>query len=392
MRLNKFLKTVPMKLYAILAAIVLLAFFSNDFGLVDIQKTAIILAVGIDKTEQGVALTSQIAVPKGSDRTTGGTSSVEIRTENATVSDCISDLQARTGWVPKLVFCNLILLGEEAAHEDVAEYLNYFLRNEYMSDSCLLAVCEGTAEEAISSQSALDDASSLAITKLFSDSSEKSGTVMKNTLKDFSIGYYGVSQSSYLPFIRTYVQEGAQGAQQSGGSGGGGQGEEQKIYGAEETAIFSAGRMVALLPKEQTLAFSMLKGNVYAGTFNTEEKGEIVTLTVLKDEGNVSLSMDGAPQAKLSLDVQVRLCCRGSAAPIEDVSTDRVPDEALKNAEETLRGYVADLFENCKKSGCDLFEFKRMLYRSSLRKYAEWKDTLLASLTAAVETRVTSLK
>ena len=83
-----------MKLYILLAIIVLFAFFSNDFGLVDIQKTAIILAAAIDKTENGYSLTAQIAVPKGSDRTTGGTSSVEIEAEGATVSDCVTRRRA----------------------------------------------------------------------------------------------------------------------------------------------------------------------------------------------------------------------------------------------------------------------------------------------------------
>ena len=76
--MKRFLKHIPTKLWAILCIAVLFTFFSNDFGLVDIQKTALVLAAGIDRTEDEFALTAQIAVPKGSDRTTGGTSSVQI--------------------------------------------------------------------------------------------------------------------------------------------------------------------------------------------------------------------------------------------------------------------------------------------------------------------------
>ncbi len=69
-KFRNFYKTVPLKLFVLLAAIVLIAFFSNDFGLVDIQKTAVILAVGLDKEDENYTVTAQIAVPKGSDRTT----------------------------------------------------------------------------------------------------------------------------------------------------------------------------------------------------------------------------------------------------------------------------------------------------------------------------------
>ena len=76
--MSKFLKRLPAKLWMIVCAAVTLAFFANDFGLVDLQKTALVLAAGIDRDGEEFSLTAQIAVPKGTDRTTGGTSSVEI--------------------------------------------------------------------------------------------------------------------------------------------------------------------------------------------------------------------------------------------------------------------------------------------------------------------------
>ncbi len=400
MRFKRFLQTVPMKLWLILTAVVLFAFFSNDFGLVDIQKTAIILAAGIDKTDEGFSVTAQIAVPKGSDRTTGGTSSVEIQAEGETVSDCISLIFSKTGWVPKLVFCDLIVLGEDAVkEEDIISHLNYFLRNDYMPDSCLLAVCEGKAGELISSTSAIDDASSLAIEKLFSEAAVKSGRVLTNTLKDFAIDYYGVSKCSYLPYVRMEEQEGGQndsqtaagGSGSSGGSGGSG-GEKQQIYSAEQTALFKEGRMVGLLPQEQTLALSLLEGNVFTGTFNAKDGTMPVTLTVVRNEGGVKLDSAHAPKAELSLSVTVRLCCRGVTAPVEDIASDSVSPKILESAKKTLTGYVQTLWDMGKESGCDIFGLTRMLYRSSLKKYEEWKDVLLSAVTPVIETEVLSMK
>ena len=40
------------RLFIIAAAVLLLLFFSNDFGLIDIQKTAVVAAIGIDAAEQ----------------------------------------------------------------------------------------------------------------------------------------------------------------------------------------------------------------------------------------------------------------------------------------------------------------------------------------------------
>ena len=208
-----------MKIWLLLAVAIMFIFFLNDFELVDIQKTAIILAAGIDRKENGYSMTAQIAVPKGVDRTTGGTSSVNFIAEGETIADCVADIYCKTGWVPKFVFCNLIVLGEDTAKENVFDALDFFLRIEYMSDACYVAVCEGTAKELLTSESAVDDTSSQAIAKLFSDTNLESGQSTKMSLREFSISYHNVTKSGYMPFILQHKQEGS-GSGSSGGQSG----------------------------------------------------------------------------------------------------------------------------------------------------------------------------
>lgn len=391
MRAKRLLRSFPMKLWIILAAIVAITFFSNDFGLVDIQKTAIILAAGIDRTADGFSLTAQIAVPKGSDRTTGGTSSVEIEGQGATVSDCISAIYAKTGWVPKLVFCDLVLLGEEAARENAFDALDFFLRNEYAPDSCLLAVCEGTAAETLKATSAIDDASSLALEKLFSDAAKKSGRVMTTTLREFAIGYYGRSASGYMPYVRMSSQSGAQGGSggqsAAGGQGAaGGQSGQEMIFSAEQTAVFSQGRMTDVLTEAETFAFSLLKGNVYGGTLPSDG----ITLAVLRNDGSVSLAEEPTLQATLSVDLKVRLAGRDAPSSPENVAKDSVTEEELAAAESALRGAIGSLWERCAQSGCDLFNLRRTLYRRSAAAYGTWKP--LSQIGTEIRVRIEGLR
>ena len=386
MKTKRFLAALPGRLCLIIVAAIILIFFSNDFGLVDIQKTAIVLAVGIDRDGEDFALTAQIAVPKGSERTTGGTSSVEIEGRGATVPDCISDIYAKTGWVPKLVFCNLVLLGESAANEDVFSCLDFFLRNEYIPNSCQLAACEGSAGEMLSTTSAIDDTSALALSKLFSDAAKKSGYVLTTTLREFAVGYYGVSGSGYMPYVRAQVQEGSSSGGSSGGSSssagssgssdrsGGAGAQEKKVYSAEETAIFSGGRLAAILPREQTFAFSLLEGNVYTGSFQADGQ----TYVVLKNGGSVGLELADVPTATLSLELRVQLYGTREASSPEEIAKSMLTPEQEARAEEVLTGYLSDLWDTCVQTGCDLFELRTKLYRASLAEYGQWKDSILA--------------
>ena len=393
MKTKRFLAALPGRLCLIIVAAIILIFFSNDCGLVDIQKTAIVLAVGIDRDGEDFALTAQIAVPKGSDRTTGGTSSVEIEGRGATVPDCIADIYAKTGWVPKLVFCNLVLLGESAVQADVFSCLDFFLRNEYIPNSCQLAACEGSAGEMLSSQSAIDDTSALALSKLFSDAAKKSGYVMTTTLREFAVGYYGVSGSGYMPYVRAQTQEDGSGGADSSGGGTGSSGgseesgaQEQKVYSAEETAIFSGGRLAAILPREQTFAFSLLEGNVYTGSFQADGQ----TYVVLKNGGSVGLELADVPTATLSLELRVQLYGTREASSPEEIAKSMLTPEQEARAEEVLTGYLSDLWDSCVQTGCDLFELRTKLYRTSLAEYGKWKDSIL-SAAVKIETSVKSV-
>ena len=49
--------------YLCILLFLMIAFFSNDFNLVNVQKTAIVTAIAIDKEEEEFSLTALIASP-----------------------------------------------------------------------------------------------------------------------------------------------------------------------------------------------------------------------------------------------------------------------------------------------------------------------------------------
>lgn len=188
------------RLFIVAAAILLLLFFSNDFGLIDIQKTAVIAAIGIDSAETDGAcdMTVQIAVPDQSGN--GMASNVTVKGASS-VNDAITEVNRKTGWYPSLVHCRLLLLGEKLTEKDVFDFLGFFLRSEFIDDSCLVAVCEGRAEEALTASSPVRELTAVSISKVLSSSSQKTGAVSVMILRDFAKGYYSPAASGYLPYI-----------------------------------------------------------------------------------------------------------------------------------------------------------------------------------------------
>ena len=411
--MKRILKRTAPKFALFLGGALLFSFFSNDFGLVDIQKTAVILAAGIDRSGEGYELTAQISVPKGGEKA-GGTASVELSGKGETVADCLMMMYADSGWIPKFDFCSLVLLGERAAREGAMPALNYFLHNEYMSDNCAVAVAEGSAGEMLKKTSAIDDTPSLAIHKLFSGAAEKTGAAVKNTLREFAVGTLGVSKSSFMPFIRTLPHESGTGSSEgsggkggasgsgnsegSGGSGGSGQsgsegsgGEEDApvLFRAEETALFREGKLTGLLSAEETLAFNLVRGKVKAGILTVEgEGGEPVSLSIKRGGGSAKLGNEDVPRAKLSVRLKVLVSDRTEEDFMAGSETNVATDEDERRAEELISSYISSLWETCKDSGCDLFLLARELYRKDPKAFEANVGLIPSGMEADIEVSV----
>ena len=405
--------------YLVILLVLAFSFFTNDFGLIDIQKTALVISVGIDREAEEFVVTTQIALPKPDEQ---GEQSTEIVSKGKTVADAFEKINAKTGWYPKLVFCQLIVLGESAVQENTFASLGFFLRNEYISDSCLLATCEGTAKELLNAKNPVETLSGLAIAKVLSSHAEEVGTVLPSTLKEFAKSYYAEEKSGYLPIIKKEkpqeenkenkqeneksrgqvrderdfktVPTASQGSSSSGskdknGSKSGKSGEsEEAVFSASETALFKNGKLVGKLTKEETLTLAFVKSKLRLAVYLVEEGGEEHTLSVRRNAPKTKLSLEekDAPKLEISVEITAGALDNNRADTIEELEkSPKAPKKVLRVAEEKLKGDIIQLFEKTKTLDCDVFECVETLKRKEYREYYEQKDSLLDKITPVVK-------
>lgn len=356
-------RKIPLRLAVFGAALLLLLFFSNDFGLIDIQKTSIVTAVAIDAGEEGIDVTVQIAVPKS-----GSTAASNVTVKDAaTMMDAIAELNLKTGWYPTLVHCRLILLGEEAAKDNVFDHIDYFLRSQFVEDTCLVALCRGRAEKALSAQSPVGDMTYAAIEKVLSSEAQQTGLVSVNILREFSKGYFGAGESSFLPLLT--VREDAEtggsdadsGDANAGGSGGAGSSGGKAVFEASETALFLRGKQVATLGAEETLAFNLADTDtdLAYGNVTVTERGKPVIYSLKMRIGKKSLKVRAEgeiPVLCFSIRARAQVADVNRAGSAHEVAQSSiVPESVLRAAEETFRARLSDAFSKAQESGCDLF-------------------------------------
>ena len=402
--------------YLIVAFLLVFLFFSNDFGLTDVQKTAIVMAVGVDREEDTFIVTSQIAIPQSSKQGQSA-EAVQLVSRGKTIGEAFEEINAKTGWYPKLVFCNLIVLGEKAASENVFDALDYFLRDEYLSDNCFVAACDGLAKDILDTSALVDPSSSTAIQKVLSDHAERVGTVMPNTLKDFSIGYFSDSRSSFLPVVKKEPQQehidgstsegkdnstgqsgsqgGAQGSSQSSGGESGQKQQDKPVFSASETALFVRGKRVETLKTEETFALSAVLNKLRLAAYSVEREGKTCTLTIKHNAPKIKLETGEEDAFRLSIDLTMSagILDFSKSQDLKSISdVGDVPKEFFTMAEQKLSAQIQTVYEKCRAAECDVFGVRERLVKYERRKFHKHEDTAFENTRAEVKVKFRNIR
>lgn len=382
------------KLIFIIALAIFVLYLSNDFALIDIKETALIVALGIDKQDEIFEVSAQIAIPQATDQTANNNSAV-ITGRGKTIALAIDDISARTGWYSKLSFCNVLVFGSGLLDGDVMRDIDFFIRTEKIQDSADICVAENTAKEILTAASPLDDLSSFAITKLLQRDAESSSSVTLTSLREFAMDYYSKSKTSMLPVIRC-VQSG-EGEDKSADGGAGKKGDEQKgeestkskekgdvIFDATTTVLLYEGKKVAELNSEQTLAYNLLTHKINETSLEllgTEVDGE-KTNTFISMRDNKSgqrLTVDG-DEVTLCIDLKITAKlddANVSSPPKELAKSYTVPDNILRDLETRLEWVLTEIFALSKESGCDVYKIKDRLFKTCYDDYERLSDSVL---------------
>ncbi len=395
-------KTLKFILIAFLGLSIL--FFSNNFGLVDIERTTIITAIAIDVEENGdYNLTAQIAVPEATDTNTEN-NRTQISARGGTAGAALKNLANISGWYPNLSYCNLIILGHSFANIDVMEVLDYFLTTFRLQDSALVVMAEKSASEILAVSTPLDDISSFAIQKIIIKNKNFENNVIVSDIKDFSQGYYSNNHASYMPILSLVKENIANGQSSSSGSnnskeelgvssgsgasgsvnGGDGK-EEQDLFYADKTALFIKGKMVGVLTSEQSFMFNNFIKNMNGATF--ELKGisdgggqkRNVLLTVFRNDAKIKVKAD---ENNLIVDFKLNLLCKISDQNYDSSqnnlsSNAPLPNFVIDYASKYLKQTLEDLVEASVQTGCDFLNIQQVLYQKSHKQYSRYKDNLL---------------
>ena len=393
-------------------SILLTFFFSNNFGLIDVEKTSIITAIAIDKEQDEYILTAQVAVPEATDTNTEN-QKAQLSSKGKTIGEALKEMGNVSGWFPKLAFCNLIILGNSIANENVVNLLDYFAKTLRLQDSALIALSEKTAKEILSLSTPLDNISSFAIQKILLKAPQFDNDVAPTDIKTFVSGYYSKNQSGYMPLIKVISADNGSGSEgqkndnssSSGVGSGTSSGGDQKsqgantqsnnLFDARTTALFYKGKFVDTLSPQETLTFNAFNESISGTSLAVNDvpiNGKMCNylLTVMSDNHSLKVK---ATDSGIDLSFNLSLFCKVSdvfSTDTEDSlsSNTPLPKPLMEKTKQLLTENILGLVNKSISSGCDFLKIKEKLYRYNHSKYSQFKDNFLSKLNVNINVDV----
>ena len=384
--------------FILLTVAMLFLLFSNDFGLVDIHKASIVVAVGVDVTESGYEVTAQAAVPTPA-QGEGSAAYTQVTGEGVTVAEAVDDINAKTGFYPKLAFCNLVILGENCKDSGLFTVLDYFYRNDYVPLTALVAMCRGSAKELLGQKPADGGMSSSAIQRAMSEELKNSANASTINLKLLAQDANSPSASAYMPFIES-SQDGSGGATTASSGGSGGSGGQSKSGGnssaeftCRTTAAFSDGGFAGVLDEEQAFALNLMRSQIRLAIVNAVYEDVDYTVGLKNNSCTMQMAVEeGAPVLTVRYRALANVQSSKSRPAAEGSANSHLVDEGVLRAvsgeiEERMRS----LESFCTQNGCDLFGAEKMLYQRFYSDYQLLKGGVLPVLKVKYDIKISSV-
>ena len=183
-------KALKYRIVAWMVAIFLLILLPNAVSVPsELQTTAIVSGIGIDKEGEEISLSAQILIPQPS--TSYSPKSTVISGTGKDLMDAISAVELKTGQSLGLAHCYIIIIGDELCNDNLIETLDFLMRSNIMGNNTALIHTSQKAEDIlkVSSQFSESDINNLQNIAKFnkendSDIKIRSKLLNKNNLTD----------------------------------------------------------------------------------------------------------------------------------------------------------------------------------------------------------------
>ncbi|OPJ58098.1 Ger(x)C family spore germination protein [Clostridium oryzae] len=341
------------------AVILLVLNLTGCWSAHELNKLAIVMGVGIDKSknEEKVHVTVQVAKVAQFNRTSNssGNSSnsayANLEQEGGTIVEALENFTRLLD--RRLLYSHnqVIIFSKEAAEQGISDYIDFFLRNRDTRLLVWLLVSDQKPNEILSVPPILEAISGVKIGELIR-SQQKISIIPSVDLREFVTNLMSKTTAPVVPIIRIQSKE------------------NQTTLFIEETAVFKKDKMIGALNKQETRGLLWATDKVKDGdVFISLENGKEASIQVTRSKSKIIPKIDSK-----GVNITVEIETEGDLqeqSSFEDLVNPKGFNRIEEIEEATIKEEVMRSVERAKQLNADIFGFGDALYKHYPQK---WKS------------------
>ena len=337
----------------------------------ELNSLAFMIAMGIDKTEDGILLTVQVLNPRAiaSQKTVNEPTVVVYTEEGKDTIELIRKIITQSSRKINATHLQTVIFGEEFAKEGVSDVLDFLSREHQVRTDMYFAVAEG-----LTANSVLNN-----LTKLDTNPSVK----LYSSIKASDEIWAGTKSVKIISLINCIISDGKNavitGVHLAGDSQADDTLDKLKVIKADpikimDLAVFQDDKLVGWLDEEESKGYNYIIGHVSSTMGYVEDKntGKITTeVTNAKSKRIVSL-VNGKPVITVNIDVKANI---ETASAVLDITKAENLKIVEKLAEDKIGGMVNRTIKKAQKDlHSDVFGFGEVIHRAYPKLWATLKE------------------
>ena len=362
----------------------------------EINRFAIVTAVGIDKSEQEdfdyeVSLLTFVPIPE---QTFTEVYKV-ISASGNSIEEALDYAGLYTGRQVGLSHIKTIVLSEDLFDEDVTKVLDYLMRDKEVSSSTKLIAMDGKAKDFLNAVKDLDSQSSYSVSEIVAYN-EHYIFATGCSLEAFFKGYFSPTKASVVPVFSLQsgddegisTENGGGGGEQtsSGGSDGksGGQGGRQ-IVNNGDAIVFKNGEKQKDISGDDIVKINYFRGEFKTGgitieDFNGEPFGKASLSFDISEKKlrNKVVFENGIPTIYTDIKFTVTLSEveQEDEQFNKDVDLYNVTRNETSQIEKKIKMEMAEALEIMREAKTDVANFYTLMYNTDKKSFKRFLDSL----------------
>lgn len=371
----------PLIKIAIIVVVALaLIMLADSFVVRSIKDRAIILGLGIDYHDGEYEIVCEVIGKSQTTPDSTGDSSFSqyVTGKGKTISLAVYDVYSKTGKLPSLGQCGILVLGESLYKEiSLEQCLAYFSFSDAFSDGALIVCCEGEAKELFSRVTPLDSSISFAIAAIVSGSEHNSGIPYSYLSKFVSLQL--TSSSSDILTVVSFTPDKETSTEQSDKQSG--------FFNANKVAIFRNFDYVDDLTEQEIEGLTLLVEPQSFDTFVVQSDDDSQALPKIVGVGIKSKKVDKKPEYKegeapsysIKIDIEasrMRTDTTGDVMKYLAKEQSELSEYMQKQVEEQTIDCVRAVIKKAVDTNCDFLGISNEYYRNFGTEWIKHKENV----------------